>query len=196
MPSRLVRWRWSTRMAPAAPELEPGVERRARCSARRRGRARRGRPRRRPSRGERPARLEALDRGAAAARRCRSARTASATRAPMSGSSVRIGWAPASTQRDLGAAPARTPRPSRGRCSRRRPRPRVRQRSASDRVEQGLGVVERLHAVDPGPVDAGQVGPQRPGAGGDVEQVEAEVERAVLVERPHLEPAGVEVDRP
>ena len=46
-------------------------------------------------------------------------------------------------------------------------------------VEQRLGVVERLHARGRGrAVDAGQVGAGRAGAGGDVELVEVERERA------------------
>lgn len=60
--------------------------------------------------------------------------------------------------------------------------------------QEGGAVVERLHAVHVGQVDAGDVGPQRAGTGRDEEVVEGEVERPTVIVVTHLDPTGVEVD--
>ena len=78
----------------------------------------------------------------------------------MSGSSVRIGCV-GLLQDDRPCSPGRrTPRPSRGRCSRCRPRRRARA-AASACSSRWARVVEGLHAVHERQVDAGQRRPDR-----------------------------------
>ena len=57
-------------------------------------------------------------------------------------------------------------------------------------LEQDPGVVERLHALDVVGVDAREVGAGRPRAGGDVELVEREAERARRARVAHLDRRG------
>ena len=65
-------------------------------------------------------------------------RTASATSAPMSGSSVVIGCCDPVDTHDLQAAAVQRPRPSRDRCSRHRPRPPGEARELDDPHTQGV----------------------------------------------------------
>ena len=107
----------------------------------------------------------------------------------MSGSRVLISWLALST-RVTSHPSGRRPRPSPGRCSRRRPRPPTGTVRRAGVVEERLGVVERLDAADVVEVDAREVRARRAGAGGDVQLVEVDGDRALTGVVAHLDACG------
>ena len=121
-------------------------------------------------------------------------RTAAATLAAMSGSSVRMGCSPPSSSTTLEAP----------RCEERLGHLQADVAATDDddvatptgrnAVQQACAVLERLHAPHPVRVDAGDRRADRMCPGGDVQQVEPDLDRALVGQIAHVESPAIEID--